>query len=145
MGRGVFDNGKEGTAEMREYRFKRLFEDWYMKFFAVCVFLGMIGWLCVVNAQSPQPKFMLSELETIKIENLKLKSELLRMETTLHNVEVQAFVQKTLKDHGDPANVKWNPSKYEFDVTPTPAPAVPPTQTPTKTTPNAPAVPKRQE
>jgi hypothetical protein len=140
---------------VREYRFKRLFEDWYMKLFAVCVFLGMIlaapllntmvGWLCVVNAQSPQPKFMLSEVETVKVENLKLKSELLRAETTLHNIEVQAFVQKTLKDHGDPANVTWNSNTYSFEVKPTPAAAVSPTTTPTKPVPNAPAVPKRQE
>ena len=70
--------------------------------------------------QGQQIKFALSEVENLKLENLKLKQQLLNCQipqaTANLNQEWQQYITETLKAHGNPADVKFDSQKFQFVV-----------------------------
>ena len=82
--------------------------------------LGLLFWFGVAVAQSPEPKFVLSEVENLKLENLKLKQEVLNLQIKVaqdsYAVELSRFITDTLKAHGSPSNVVFDSQGFVFKV-----------------------------
>lgn len=75
------------------------------------------------------PKMVLSETEQLKLENLKMRQQLLNVQIqNLQNqiqqaqaqlrIDVTAFAEKTFKDHGAPQEMRWNAVSMEFEALP---------------------------
>lgn len=67
---------------------------------------------------SQGPKFALSELEQAKLENLRLRRDLITLQQQLLADAVQGYVSVTLSVHGNPQGVQFNPKTFGFEVLP---------------------------
>lgn len=91
--------------------------------------------LLLALMQSPQPtppgsatpaldpiKFGLSEVEGLKLENLRLRRDLLQLQIKMAqdalSVDLQGFISETLKSHGSPSNVVFDPQSFTFKIQP---------------------------
>ena len=68
------------------------------------------------------PKFALSEVEQLKLDNLKLRidawSATVAQARDKYLAEINAFSQKTLADHGNPKDVVFDTNSFTFQVMP---------------------------
>lgn len=88
------------------------------------VVLCALGWL-TVHAQdtaTEQPvKFALSEVENLKLDNLRLQKQLIQCQLNEANgayqQDLNQYVSKTLKDHGLPKNVVFDGVNLKWTVT----------------------------
>lgn len=77
----------------------------------------------IPKAAAPSaPKFALSEVEQLKLDNLKLRidawSATVAQARDKYLAEINAFSQKTLADHGNPKDVVFDTNSFTFQVTP---------------------------
>lgn len=79
------------------------------------VLLGMAWWRTSVLAQEPPVKFVLSQEENLKLENLKLKFQVIDLQIQVSRQQLQEFVRSTLKSHGDPPGWMFNTEKWTFE------------------------------
>jgi hypothetical protein len=88
--------------------------------------------LAVAQEKTPAAKspraFVLNTEEALKLDNLKLRIQLLNAQIQLSSLQIQAvqaqlnsdkaaFVAQALKDHHNPANVVFNDEKFSFQAT----------------------------
>jgi hypothetical protein len=64
-------------------------------------------------------RMALSELEQLKLDNLKLRQDLLQTQIELAQVrlvqDLGVYVQATLKAHGNPVGVQFNQQTFKFE------------------------------
>ncbi len=84
------------------------------------------------NGVVQPPKFGLSEVESLKLSNLRLRRQLIQQQIDAANTllanDLEVYVDQTLKAHGSPIGVTFDPNKFDWSVT------LPPPQPPTKIT-----------
>lgn len=105
-----------------------------MKFVILSAVCCIAGILCsAIGQEAPKPPkppvFILSKDEGVAKALLQTQFQLIQTQLQLslrnHQDQVNQFVADTLKAHGNPSNVHWNPQSYEFETDAGPkAPAV---------------------
>lgn len=86
---------------------------WLLLGIAVCWLLLLF--LSPSHAQDHPVKFVLSQEENLKLENLKLRFQVIDLQIQLSRQQLQEFVRSTLKSHGDPPGWSFNMEKWTFE------------------------------
>lgn len=86
--------------------------------------IAIIGHLRAQDTTAPV-KFVLSESESLRLENLRLRRQILLLrlnqlqaEMRQHSSDAAAFARETLGAHGSPAGVSFNEQTLDFVIAP---------------------------
>jgi hypothetical protein len=106
------------------------------KFFTISAIALIVS--CAQHAQQPPVKFVLSEVEQLKLQVLYEKRKNLTLQEQMAEqqlgTELQPFIVDTLKAHHNPPGVVFDPKVFDFVVQqPTPVPTTPTKPDATKT------------
>jgi hypothetical protein len=66
------------------------------------------------SGNQPSVKFVLSESERLRLDNLRLRQQVLQLQAALLQKDTEEYVLKTLHDHGSPTDVRFDGRRFEF-------------------------------
>jgi hypothetical protein len=70
------------------------------------------------SGNQPEVKFVLSEPERLRLDNLRLRQQVLQLQAALLQKDTEEYVLKTLHDHGSPTDVRFDGRRFEFVTEP---------------------------